>query len=108
MVAGLLNEEIAILKPYTRDGKYGKSSKTDYIPYINTTRARVINQKGTRSNENNEIVYIYTVTFIIRGYHQVDDYMRIKWKNNYYRILNIVPATSSNNEIQIDTELVHE
>lgn len=108
MRAGLLSEVISIYQPYNRDTKYGKSTKTDYVPYISVTKARVLNQRGTRTNENNEILCSYTVTFIIRGYHKIDDYMRIKWKGKFYRILNIIPATTNYNEIQIDTELVNE
>lgn len=108
MRAGLLTESISIYQPYNRDTKYGVSTKTDYVPYIDSTRARVLNERGTRTNENNEIIYAYTVTFIIRGYHKIDDYMRIKWKDKFYRILNIVPATAHYNEIQIETELVHD
>lgn len=108
MRAGLLRETIAIYQPYNRDTKYGKSTKTDYVPYIASTRARVINNNGTRTNETNEIMLSYTVTFVIRGYHKIDDYMRILWKGRYYRILNIVPSTPEVNEIKIDTELVRE
>lgn len=108
MRAGLLTETISIYQPYNRDTKYGKSTKTDYVPYIKETRARVINQRGSRTNENNEVLLAYTVTFIIRGYHKIDDYMRIKWKGNFYRILNIMLPTFNYNEIQIDAELVKE
>lgn len=108
MRAGLLSETISIYQPYNRDSKYGVSTKTAFVPFINSTRARIVNQKGTRTTENNEIIYAYTVTFSIRGYHKVEDYMRIKWKDKFYKILNIVPATSNYNEIQIETELVHE
>lgn len=108
MRAGLLTEVISIYQPYNRDTVYGSSTRTDYVPFINETRARVINNKGTRTEETGEIVYSYTVTFVIRGYHKVEDYMRIKWKGKFYRILNIIPTTQNYNEIQIDTELVHE
>lgn len=108
MRAGLLSETIAIYAPYTGDTKFGKNNDTRYVPYIPSTRARVTNNKGTRTDENNEIFYSYNVTFTIRGYHKIDEYMRIRWKDKYYRILNIIPATSEINEIQIDTELVNE
>lgn len=108
MIAGTLTETISIWQPINRDTKYGASTKTDYAPYISSTRAKVTNNRGTRSNENGEIVYGYTLTFTIRGYHVIDDFMRIKWKGEFYRIINIFPATQSNNEIQIDAELVHE
>ena len=108
MRAGLLTEHISIYKPYNRDTQYGKSTKTDYIPYISDTKANVMNKRKTRTYENDEIDYPYTVTFKIRGYHKIDDYMRIKWKDNFYRIVNIFPPTFNYNEIQIDAEIVHE
>ena len=108
MRAGLLTETISIYKPYNRDSKFGASSKTDYVPYLNSTKARVTNQQGTRTNENGDIYYAYTVTFTIRGYHKIDEYMRIKWKDKFYRILNIIPSTASYNEIKIDAEIINE
>lgn len=108
MRAGLLSENISIWQPYTGDTSFGKSSKTDYIAYIPKTKARVTNQRGSRANQNDEIVYAYTVTFTIRGYHKIDERMRIKWQGRFYRILNIVPPTREINEYQIDTELVNE
>ena len=50
MRAGLLTESISIYQPYNRDTKYGVSTKTDYVPYIDSTRARVLNERGTRTN----------------------------------------------------------
>lgn len=108
MRAGLLTEIISFYSPYTGETKYGRASKQDYIPTIKETRARVLNQRGTRQNENNEMVYSYTVTFIVRGYHKIDEYMRIFWRGKFYRILNIMPPERDRNEYQIDTELVNE
>lgn len=108
MRAGLLSEVISVYKPFIGDSEFGKSTKTDYVLHIPSTRARVMNNKGTRTNENNEIVYAYTVTFVVRGYHKIEDVMRIKWKDRFYRILNIIPPTREINDYQIDTELVNE
>lgn len=108
MLAGLLTETISLYRPVKREDKFGKSTKIDYIPYIEKTRARVIDNKGTRTNENNEIIYVFNVTFVIRGYHKIDNYMRIKWKNNFYKIINISPATSHINEIQIEAQIINE
>lgn len=107
MQAGLLSEHISILKPYTGDGVYGKSTKTEYVPYI-STRARVKSHSGSVVTQNNEVVTSFSVTFTIRSYHKVDGYMRIKWRGNDYRILNINPATRERNEIEITAEIVNE
>ena len=52
-------------------------------------------------------MYSYNITFAIRGYHVIDEYMRIKWNGKYYRILNIIPDKHLN-EIKIDAELINE
>ena len=106
MIAGTLNENISIFRPSVGEGKYGPK-KTVYVPYIRKTRARVNWNSGARTNENNEIFYGYNVTFSIRSYHKVDDYMRIKWNGKFYRILNIIPDKRLN-ELKIDTEVVNE
>ena len=108
MRAGLLSEKISIWQPHIDDTAFGTSSKTSYAVFIPETKARVTNQRGSRANQNDEIVYGYTVTFTIRGYHKIDERMRLKWQGRFYRILNIVPPTREINEYQIDTELVNE
>lgn len=107
MIAGTLEYNIAIYKPEVGEGKYGPA-KTIYVPYIRKTRARVTNNRGVRQQENNEVIYDYTVTFHIRSYHKIDEYMRIKYNGKFYRILNIVPPERRINEIQIDAQLINE
>jgi hypothetical protein len=46
-----------------------------------TTRAGVTYSNGNRANENNEIVYTYTVVLKIRYYHKVTEFMRITWND---------------------------
>lgn len=106
MIAGTLNEIISVYRPSVVEGKYGPK-KTVYVPYIRKTKARVNWNNGARTNENNEIVYGYNIAFAIRGYHVIDEYMRIKWNCKYYRIINIIPDKHLN-EIKIDAELINE
>lgn len=107
MISGTLDQIISIDRPLTVEGKFGPN-KTEYIPYILKTRARVYTNQGTRVNENNEIYYSYNVTFGIRHYHKIEGNMIIKWKGQKYRILNITPPDRTINEIKIDTELINE
>lgn len=107
MIAGTLEYNISIYKPVVEEGKYGPG-KTVYVPYIRKTRARVINNKGARQQENNEVIYDYTITFCIRSYHKIDEYMRIKYNGRFYRILNIIPPERRINQIQIDAQLINE
>lgn len=87
MQAGLLTDRIIIEKPTTQQNGFGANAIkwTEFV----TTRAGVTYSNGNRANENNEIVYIYTVVFKIRYYHKVTEFMRITWNNQKYRILSI-------------------
>lgn len=87
MQAGLLTERIIIEKPITQQNGFGANAIkwTEFV----TTRAGVTYSNGNRANENNEIVYIYTVVFKIRYYHKVTEFMRITWNDQKYRILSI-------------------
>lgn len=53
------------------------------------TRARIINDSGNRSIENDEVVYNYDKTFEIRTYVDVEELDLIKWNNKFWRILEI-------------------
>lgn len=106
MNAGTLTEIISVFRPVVEEGKYGPK-KTVYVPYINKTKARIKWNNGARTNENNEILYSYNISFVVRGYHVIDEYMRIKWNNKMYRILNVIPDKHLN-EIKIDAELLTE
>lgn len=106
MIAGTLNEIISVYKPFVGDGKYGPA-QTEYVPYIKDTRARVQWNNGSRLNSNDEVVYDYSVTFSVRYYHKIDEFMRIKWRNKFYRIMSIIPSRAMN-EQTIITQLVNE
>ena len=106
MRAGLLKEVISVEKPIIKADDYGAEKKL-WINHISNTRANVNYSSGNRANENGEIVYTYEVIFTVRVYHQINEYMRIIWKNKKYRILSIEP----NRELQqlvIKTELINE
>ncbi|MCM1440422.1 MAG: head-tail adaptor protein [Roseburia sp.] len=85
---------------------YG-ADKTNWIPFINKTRARVTYSSGNRANENNEVVFNYEVIFTVRIYHQIKEQMRIIWKNRKYRILSIEENTEQQ-QLTIKTELINE
>ena len=105
MNAGLLNEIIRILKPETIINEYGERKENFNVSYI--TRARVMNDSGSRSVENNEIVYGYSKTFNIRSYVPVNENCMIEWQNRTYRIITIEKRREFN-DIMVKTELVNE
>ena len=105
MNAGKLTDKIEIFTPKITKNDVGEQS-TEYILKL-TTKANIQHIKGNRDIENNEVVYNYSRTFEVRIYVDVNEFDRIKWKNKYYRILDI----DTNKELQqitILTELVNE
>lgn len=105
MRAGLLKENIEIITPVVTKNKFGEQSQRWDSKYH--TRARVIHNNGTRTNENGDIFYTSFKTLEIRYYVPIDDYDRVKWKNKVYRILNIEPDVDNNKKI-ITIELVND
>lgn len=106
MRAGRLTEIISVEKPTQWSNEYGATS-IQWENFIGKTRAEVTYSNGNRRNENNEIIFAYEVTFTVRIYHQINERMRIIWKNKKYRILSI----EENKELQsltIKTELINE
>lgn len=106
MRAGRLTEVISVEKPVQRQNEYGATA-LEWESFISKTKAEVTYSNGNRRNENNEIIFAYEVVFTVRIYHQINERMRIIWKNKKYRILSI----QENKELQsltIKTELINE
>lgn len=106
MQAGTLNQQIRVENPVYNKNAYGSDS-IRWETQIAKTRAAVTFNNGNRANENNEIIFTYQVTFTVRIYHQIDERMRIIWKNKKYRILSIEYNQKKQQQI-IRTELINE
>ena len=106
MIAGTLKDIISIEEPIVVKDEFG-ANKLVWEKAIKRTRAKVSYRSGSRTNENNEIIFAYEVDFTIRIYHQVTENMRIIWKNKKYRILSLEPDKAKQ-QITIRTELVNE
>lgn len=104
MNAGILREKIEIYEPVVVKSDYGATKTTWNLFY--TTRASVQYNSGSRANENNEIVYNTTYTFIVRHYVPVKEIMQIKFNGNMYRIIYIKPNKYYNDK-EIFAELVN-
>ena len=104
MLAGILNEQIQILKLQQETNDFGEQFDL-YVPCC-TTRANVTPLSGERTDENHEIFYAHTYKFIVRRYVDVEDFDRILWKGKQYRILNIDDDRVYNQKI-INAELVN-
>lgn len=104
MRAGILFEKIQILKLQVERNEFGEQFD-QYCPCC-TTRAEVVPVSGGMSNENNEIFYAHTYRFTVRRYINVDNFDRILWKDNQYRILNIDDDRVMNQKV-ITAELIN-
>lgn len=106
MRAGLLTEVVTVEQPIIAKDDFGATEHL-WKPIIINTRAKVSYSSGGRANENNEIVFAYEVLFTMRIYHQINERMRIIWKNRKYRILSIEYNREQQQQI-IKTELINE
>lgn len=103
--AGLLTECIKIQKPTVAVDGYG-ANDVKWIDYI-FTRANVTYQNGNRVNDTNEITFAYQVSFTVRLYHDIDERMRIIYKDKKYRILSIEESKQIQ-KLTIRAELINE
>jgi head-tail adaptor len=101
MKAGLLKYKIEIWAPTITTTDYGTHKEIYSKSY--TTRANVFFNSGTRTTENDEIVYPKTRSFIVRHYVPVTDPMRVKFEDKFYRIVSI-----NKNKYYNDTEIIAE
>lgn len=105
MIAGKLSEHIEIYSPNVVRNEFGEQ----HIEYIlkNETKANKVNLRGSRTVENNEVVYNYVKLFEVRIYVDVNEFDRIKYDSKFYRILNI-DKDKELQKITIECELVNE
>lgn len=105
MRAGLLNEIIIVYRQQENQSEFGDIS-TSYAPHLRV-RAQVNHSLGGRSIQNDEIFYNYSKTFVVRRYVDIKETDRIKYGNNYYRVISIEPDIRLQQKT-ILTELVNE
>lgn len=105
MQAGLLNRTIEVYKPLSLTNAVG--SNTIQWTKMYETRANVRQTGMSRGQQVNEIFYPTTKEFIIRSYHHIDEFHRIKYQNNMYRIISIDKRREMN-DIVIVADLVNE
>lgn len=103
--AGLLNRQIEVYKPITLTNAVGSKSITWTKMF--ETRANVRQTNMSRGQQVNEIFYPTSKEFIIRSYHHIDEFHRIKYQNNMYRIVSI-DRRREMNDILILADIVNE
>lgn len=105
MKAGTLKYLIEIYKPIITETEYGDTNVEWEFHY--KTHANMMYNSGSRINENNEIFYPTTRTFIVRHYVPVKETMRVKFEDKYYQIVSVNP-NKYYNDTEIIADLVNE
>lgn len=104
MRAGILKDTIVFQNVIKTKDDFGGSDFT--YEDVFSTKARAVFNGGSREDSNNEIHYVYTVEFTIRGYHQVNEDMVVLFMGKRYRILSIDDTIRT--QKTIITELIND
>lgn len=106
MDSGLLNQKIEFHRLVLSHDDYGHETY-DY-EFAFATRANVVYNNGNRVIENQEIFYDNSISFKVRFYVPLEDTMRIKYRDKWYRILAINDIPNIRNQKIILCELINE
>lgn len=104
MMAGQYNEIVKIYETVEAENEYGE--RTTELKLVCSTRAKHEATGGSRTEENNEIVYNYNKTFYVRSYVQITDTSIIEYDGKRYRVLTY-DKRKGHNDIKILTELIN-
>lgn len=85
--AGLLREQVAILRPVVSRNDFGEES-TEWVK-VTDTRARVDFRSGNRVVSVNEVTNPYTVTFVLRRFVEIEPNFRLAWRGRQYTIESV-------------------
>ena len=105
MRAGLLTELVEVLSSVITTNDYGEETTEWESTY--TTRARLVHNGGGRTSENDEVFYASMKVFQVRLYVPINEYCRIKWNGNVYRVLDIEPDKAQQ-QLTIKAELIND
>ena len=104
MNSALLKHKIEIYRLNTKPTDYG-TIEAEY-DFYRTTRAHIMFNSETSVTANGEIFYPTTRTFVVRLNNDVVEQDRIKWNNEWWKIVSINRNDYYNN-IEIITEKVN-
>lgn len=109
MRAGLLTQKIAIWKGETSVTGTGasRSSWVNAFGEDKSLNARVTYNRQNMAQKNGNFVLTSAITFTMRYYSNVNEYMRICWQGRKYRIVAI-RRFPERGEMQIDGDLIDE
>lgn len=103
--AGLLREIVTFQRAEITRDAFGEQSTTWHD--VLTTNARVVYGGGSRTERNNEVYNTFTVSIIVRSYHNINEQMRILFDGRYYSILSI-NREQHNQQITIIASVINE
>lgn len=108
MRSGRLKSFIIIEELKTLTNEYGEEQSTIYTEKIRT-RADVVNDSGSRVEDNGEIFYAYTKTFILWDYFDsiLGEFDRIIYKDKPYKIIT-KELVKEDKLLYVKTELMNE
>lgn len=105
MDSRLLKNKIEIYRLNTKPTEYGTIEAT--YDFYRSTRAHIMFNSETVTTDNGEIWHPTTRTFIVRTNNDVYETDRIKWDNQWWRILSINKNDYYGN-IEIITEKINQ
>lgn len=106
MEKGKLKERINFERQVVTTDLYGHE-KYSYENAF-STRAEIHYNNGNRLIENSEIFYDNSLTFKVQSYCPVEDTMRIKYNDKYYRIISVNDEKNHLRQKIIIAELINE
>lgn len=109
MRAGLLTQKIAIWKGETTVTGTGakRSSWVNVFGEGKSLNARVTYGHQNMARKDGNFVLTSAITFTMRYYSTVNEYMRVYWDGRKYRI-NAIRRFPERGEMQIDGDLIDE
>lgn len=105
MRSGLLKDIIIIERAEIVKNAYGED--VEQWHEVQTTRADIRQTNSSRTTTNDEIFYDFTKEMIVRYYVNVQQYDRIKYDGNTYRIISI-DKDRNLQLIRLTTQLINE
>jgi len=109
MRAGLLTKKVSVFHAVQAVSKTGakKSSWSNLFGDGKVLHARVTYGRQSMTAKNGNFVLTSAITFVIRYYSQINEYMRVYWEDRKYRI-TAIRRYPERDELQIDAELIDE
>lgn len=102
-----MKDRLKLLEPCRIVNKYGEE-RTEYYP-VATAYAYRMAQRGQKSEEDSEHFADYTVQFVVRREHAVEENWRVEHEGGYlYTVTNRLPYGHERAYVTLQCERVNE